>query len=96
MELRVNIDVADSHLHPVEISIIYNDDGSVQNIDWREGIVDDSDDYEFLDNDEPQPCDDRLETIWEKEWSDEDTDTDPDYIPTVDTCGEYSSDDSDY
>ncbi len=88
MEVRVNIDVANTHLQPVEISIVYNDDGSVQSIDWREGILDELDDVG-----EP---DERLETIWEKEWSDEDTDIDPDYMPPVDTCGEYSSDDSDY
>ncbi len=88
MEVRVNIDVANTHLHPVEISIVYNDDGSVHSIDWREGIMEELDDVG-----EPE---ERLETIWEKEWSDEDTDADPDYMPSVDTCGEYSSEDSDY
>jgi len=71
------------HYHPVEISIVYNEDGSVDSIDWREGILEELDDLE-----EPE---ERLETIWEKEWSDEDTDADPDYMPTVDTCGEYSA-----
>jgi len=91
MEVRVNIDVAGTHLHPVEISIIYNDDGSVNSIDWREGIMDELDDVG-----EPQPCEDRLETIWEKEWSDDDSDNDPDYMPAVDTAGEYTDTDSDY
>jgi len=88
MEVRVNIAMENTHLHPVEISIVYNEDGSVDSIDWREGILEELDDLE-----EPE---ERLETIWEKEWSDEDTDADPDYMPTVDTCGEYSTDDSDY
>tara|TARA_R110000787_G_scaffold95808_2_gene198971 strand:+ start:380 stop:634 length:255 start_codon:yes stop_codon:yes gene_type:complete len=36
VEMLVSIEVEDSNLAPIQISIIYNDDGSVNSIDWRE------------------------------------------------------------
>jgi hypothetical protein len=40
MEILISVEVPRSRLTPVEISIVYNNDGSVQNIDWREAIPD--------------------------------------------------------
>ena len=77
MEILATIVIENSGLNPVEISILYNDDGSVNSIDWRESVL------------EPNPC--GLETI-EEEISDDDTVADPDYCPHYSCDSDSSAD----
>ena len=76
VEILISVQVPNTHLRPIEISILYNEDGQVESIDWREA----------------------LDSENEMEWSDQDSDEDPSYIPAIDTEDEYSdySDYSDY
>ena len=55
-DVTVMFSVQNSHLNPVEINIIYNDDGSVNQIDWREAVLsylDDIAEEEYNSEDDP-------------------------------------------
>jgi len=73
VEFLISVQVPNTHLRPIQISILYNEDGSVESIDWRESIEEN-----------------------EMEWSDQDSDEDPSYIPAIDTDSDEYSDYSDY
>ena len=79
VELLISVEVPNTHLVPIQISILYNDDGSVDSIDWR--FADDADDYVFEDN-----IDD------DDDWPDQDSDEDPEWKPGIDTETESDSD----
>ena len=64
VEVLISIEIPNSILVPIQVSIIYNEDGSVNNIDWRHAIDEDLDE---------------LDTIYERsgdEWCDEESDRD--------------------
>jgi len=85
MEILITVEVPRTGLAPVEICIVYNEDGSVQNIDWREALPDiiecmelDLEDYNSDDDDDWLPpakvnFDDE-EEILEYESTDDDSD----------------------
>ena len=57
-DITVTFSVQNTHLNPIEINIIYNDDGTVSQIDWREAILsylDDipEEDEEYNSDDDP-------------------------------------------
>ena len=82
VEFLISVQVPNTHLRPIQISILYNEDGSVGDIDWREAIDSENEDYVFDD-----------ECIDYEEWPDESSDEDPSWKPGIDT---ETEDDSDY
>ena len=84
VEMLVSIEVEDSNLAPIQISIIYNDDGSVHSIDWREAIP------------EIEGFEERHVNFMDCEWDSDDS-GDPDWQPGLDTDYSDGSDsESDY
>ena len=84
VEVLISIEIPNSILVPIQVSIIYNEDGSVNNIDWRHAIDEDLDE---------------LDTIYERsgdEWCDEESDEDPSWRPGINTDTDTDSDDDDY
>ncbi len=84
-DITVTFSVQNTHLNPIEINIIYNDDGSVSQIDWREAIL------SYLD-DIPE------EDLMPEDYN---SDEDADYVPGIETDGEEleylsSTDDDDF
>jgi hypothetical protein len=80
VEILISVEIPQSRCVPIQISLLYNEDGDVESVDWR---------YAERDLDE-------LETIWEvdgEDWEDEDSDDDPDWKPGIDTD---TDDDDDY
>ena len=80
VEFLISVQVPNTHLRPIQISILYNEDGSVESIDWRESI--EENEMEWAD-----------ECIDYEEWPDESSDEDPSWKPGIDT---ETEDDSDY
>lgn len=85
-DITVTFAVQNSHLNPIDINIIYNDDGTVNHIDWREAIL--------------SHLDDILEEEYLTEDEDYISEDDPDYVPGIDTDDEMleytSNDDEDF
>lgn len=80
IEFLISVQVPNTHLDPIQISILYNEDGSVNSIDWRHAVDAHADDYIYPD-----------EGLDYEEWPDEDSDEDPDYIPSeTDSDSDYS------
>lgn len=89
IEMLVDIDTGNSRLTPIQVLIVYNNDGSIHTVDWRHAIM--------------QQLDDIPEE--EEYISDEDCDYDPhkdvdtgpedDYEP-LEFDSEYTSDDETY
>ena len=71
-DVTVTFSVQNTHLNPVEINIIYNDDGTVNQIDWREAIL------SYLD-DIPE------EDLMPEDYN---SDEDEDYVLGIETDGE--------
>ena len=71
-DVTVTFSVQNSHLNPVEINIIYNDDGTVNQIDWREAVLSYLDDI---------PEEDLMP-------DDYNSDEDEDYVLGIETDGE--------
>ena len=71
-DVTVTFSVQNTHLNPVEINIIYNDDGSVSQIDWREAVLSYLDDI---------PEEDLMP-------DDYNSDEDEDYVLGIETDGE--------
>jgi len=91
IEMLVDIDTGNSRLTPIQILIVYNNDGSIHAVDWRHAIM--------------QQLDDIPEEREEEYISDEDCDYDPhkdvdtgpeDEYEPLEFDSEYTSDDETY
>jgi len=89
IEMLVDIDTGNSRLTPIQVLIVYNNDGSIHTVDWRHAIMQQLDD---IPEEEEYISDEDCDYDPHK---DIDTGPDDDYEP-LEFDSEYTSDDETY